>query len=666
MRPGPGRPEPLGVTPGEGGANVALFSAGAERVELCLFDPAGRETRLTLPDRTGPVWHGAVPGLAPGTPYGFRVHGPWAPEAGLRFNPAKLLLDPHARALTGRLAAPGEALGHAGTDDRVRDGRDSAPHVARAVVAALPPAIDPGERPRRDWRETVILEAHAKSLTRLMPGLGAEAGTFDALAAAPLLAHLRALGVTALELLPVQAWVDERRLTALGLSNHWGYNPVAFLVPEPRLCGPGGPAALRRAVQRLHAEGIEVILDICLNHSGEGDELGPTLAFRGLDNAAYYRLAPDPRFYDNPTGCGNALDLQRPAMLRLALDALRFWAERVGVDGFRFDLGTSLGRGPDGFDAEAPFLQALMQDPVLRDLKLIAEPWDIGPGGYRLGAFPAVFAEWNDRFRDSARRFWRGDPAAPALASGLLGSAEVFDRAGRPATASVNFVTAHDGFTLADLTRYRQRRNEANGEGNRDGHGENWSDDFGAEGPDPALVAPRARRMRSLLATLLLAQGVPMLRAGDEIGQSQGGNNNAYAQDNAVSWIDWADADRDLLAFAGAAVAFRARHPALRQRGFLHGAARPADGSPDAEWRAASGGPPAWDDPGLAFLGLVVRDRAGGDAVFLALNAGAETAVVLPDPPPGHRWRRALDTGPAEGLLIAAGSLVAFEPEPAP
>jgi glycogen operon protein len=677
MRLGEGRPEPLGVTPGPGGANVAVRSQHGTAVDLCLFGACGRETRHRLPARTGAVWHGFVPDLAPGRVYGFRVHGPWDPAAGHRFNPAKLLLDPYARALTGPLVAPEAALGHdPGADDLAIGGTDSAPHVAKAVVAADPPPVDPAERPRVPWADTVICEAHVKGLTHLWPGLpDAVRGRFEALGEGPVIDHLRALGITTLELLPVQAFVDERRLTRLGLVNYWGYNPVAFLVPEPRYLGPRGPAGLRDAIRRLHAAGIEVILDICLNHTGEGDELGPTLCFRGLDNAAYYALAEDGRHYRNETGCGNRLDFGSPPVLRLALDALRWWVERMGADGFRFDLAPALLRGPGGVAPGSPFLAALLQDPVLREVKLIAEPWDAGPDGYRTGGFPAPFAEWNDRFRDGVRRFWRGDPgAAGAMGDALLGSARLFDRGGRRPWSSVNHITSHDGFTLADLASYREKHNEANGEDNRDGHGENLSDNCGVEGPtaDPAIRARRALRMRSLMATLFLAQGTPMLRAGDEIGQSQQGNNNAYAQDNRTSWIDRTSGDADLLNFTARLAAFRREHSALRQTGFLHGAARPEDGLPDAEWQGFDGGPVAWEDPDLARFCLILRGTgpaAGRDTLLLAFNAGGRAELRLPALPAGWNWRRAVDTAdpamaasPATGgsEAIAAGSLAVF------
>ncbi|HEU0222743.1 MAG TPA: glycogen debranching protein GlgX [Paracoccaceae bacterium] len=672
MRVREGRPEPLGASFVAGGANVAIFSAHAEAIDLCLYDAGGREERVRLPARTGPVWHGHVAGLKEGQLYGLRAHGPWAPEAGQRFNPAKLLLDPYARGWSGGFAEGDAALGQAaGGDDLSISTEDSAGAVPKCVMLRDPPRVSPAERPRVPWADTVVYEAHVKGLTRLWPGLPeGVVGTFDALGAAPVIAHLKSLGVTTLELLPVQAHVDERRLGRLGLTNYWGYSPLGFFVPEPRYLGPGGVAGFREAVRRLHEAGIEVILDVVLNHTGEEDELGPTLSFRGFDNGSYYRLREGGRYYDNPTGCGNVLDLTQPFVLRLAMDSLRWWAERMGVDGFRFDLAVSLARRADGFDPAAPFLAALLQDPVLREVKLIAEPWDVGPGGYRLGGFPAPMAEWNDRFRDHARRFWRGEKVAHELADALLGSARIFDRGGRRPWSSVNLVTAHDGFTLADLVSFRQRRNEANGEGNRDGHGENYSDNCGVEGPtsDHVVRERRARRMRNLAATLFLAQGVPMLRGGDEIGQSQGGNNNAYCQDNEVSWIDWGGGDAGFLAFVQNVAAFRRAHPCLRQARFLHGERRAGDGFPNVEWRAPDGRAVEWENGGPSALGLVLRE--GGDWVFLVLNAGGEMELVLPEAPAGRYWRLAIDAARPEappedcgqGAWPMAGhSVMAFE-----
>lgn len=684
----PGLPHPLGLTLTDAGANLALPSAHAARIDWCLFDAQGRETaRLPLPERTGDIHHGFLPGMKDGDAYGLRVHGPWDPDAGHRFNPAKLLLDPWARALTApvrwspalRTRAP----------DGGPDPADSGAAMPKCLARRDPPPIDPAERPNVPWDRTVIYEAHVKSLTMLHPEVPEPLrGTYDALGHPAVIAHLQALGVTALELMPVTAFMDEPRLTAMGLVNHWGYNPYGFLIPEHRFHGPSGADGLRQAVRRLHEAGIEVILDFVPNHTAELDDSGPVLHLRGLDDAGFHLHAPgEPRGYVNHSGCGNTVDLGNPGAQRLMLDALRWWAQVIGADGFRFDLGAVMGRaGGRAFDPEAAFLHALRQDPVLGGLKLIAEPWDIGPGGYVAGQFPAPFAEWNDGLRDAARRAWRGDRrGAHDLAGALLGSAQRFDRNGRRPWSSINFVASHDGFTLADQTMFATRRNIANGEGNRDGHAGEVSDAMGPEGPsrDPAVTAARDRRRRALLATQFVAQGVPMLRMGDEVAHSQGGNNNAYCQDNPVSWIDWAAGDADLLAFARACGRLRARLPVLRQPRFLHGALR-ADGRFDAEWLGADGGPPAWEDDRLPAKLLLLRGSAEAPEgtedpapVLLALNFGAApVALALPEAGPGLRWRMALDTTTPRGDpdpdrapgVLPPGALLVWEgaPEDAP
>ncbi len=678
-----GAPERLGARWDGLGVNFAVFSEAAERLELCLFDDEGREVRrLDMPEVSGGVWHGYVPGLAPGQRYGYRAHGPYDPARGLRFNPNKLLLDPYARALSGQLVLDDAIFGYTCGDpagDLSFDPRDSAPFVPKSLVCA-PPMPAQTARPVIAWPDTLIYEAHVKGLTRQWQEVEAPLrGTYEALGHPAVVDHLVKLGVTAVELLPLQAFVDEPFLTRRGLSNYWGYNTIAFFAPEPRYCGPAGAEGLRQAIARLHEAGIEVLLDVVYNHTGEGNQFGPTLCFRGLDNAAYYRLQTRrPRAYLDYSGCGNTLDLAHPFVLRLAMDSLRHWVEAYGVDGFRFDLAPLLARESGDFDAGSAFLDALRQDPVLAGVKLIAEPWDLGPAGYRLGAFPPPFAEWNDRFRDDVRRFWRGDAqAAPDLAARLLGSAEIFDRAGRRPWAGVNLLTAHDGFTLADLVAYTQPRNEANGEDNRDGHKSNHSDNCGVEGPsdDPAVRERRARRRRNLLATLFLSQGTPMLLAGDEIGNAQGGNNNAYCQDNPLAWLDWPAADLALLAFVRRLAAFRRAHPVLRQGRFLHARAR-IDGRPDAVWQDLAGGTPRWDDPDLKSLALHVRLAAGtppyaesDDELLIAFNAeGAERSLTLPAPPEDRTWQRVLDTArpeaPAEpatpSVTVAAESLAVF------
>ncbi len=683
-----GAPGPLGVTWDGNGANVAVFSENATKIELCLFsDDGSRETeRLPLPEKTGPVWHGYLPGLAPGALYGLRAHGPYAPESGHRFNPNKLLLDPYARALSGRVTAGDTTLGYdseAVEADLSFSTRDSAPAMPKCVVTAPAPPVPAEERPNTPWSDTIVYEAHPKGLTQLWPELPAELrGSYDALTAAPVIEHLTSLGVTAVELLPVHALVDDRWLIEKGLSNYWGYNSIGFFTPEPRYFGPAGLAGFREMVRRLHAAGLEVILDVVYNHTAEGDQNGPTLSFRGLDNAAYYRLQQgQKRFYVNETGCGNTLNVAHPYVLRLVLDSLRWWVDAMGIDGFRFDLATTLGREAQGFDPAGGFLDALRQDPVLSRVKLIAEPWDVGPGGYRLGEFPPPFAEWNDAFRDGVRKFWRGDAhAAQNMAERLLGSAGTFDRDGRPTWSSLNFVACHDGFTLADVTAYNEKHNEANGEDNQDGHHENYSDNCGEEGetPETEIRLRRDQRRRNLLTTVFLAQGTPMLLAGDEIGASQQGNNNAYCQDNTISWIDWSAADHAFLGFIRKVIVFRKAHPCLRQSRFLHGAKRSQDGEQDVTWLGLDGSRVNWRDPGLAGFCVVLRESAeapayatDGDVVVLAFN-GSRKAVTthLPTPPEGRVWVRALDTAQPEAQKsvcrgtaqdIPAEAIVAFE-----
>ncbi len=590
---------------------MAIPAPGAERLFFCTFDGTRETRRHPLPQREGDVFHGVIPGIAPGTAYGLRAEGPG-------FDPDKLLLDPWARTLEGPLCLHPTAFG-AG---------DSGPHVTRAVVGAAVPAQAWTPLPARPL---VIYELHVKGFTALHPEIPPmQRGTFAGLAHPAAIAHLQRLGVSHVELLPVAAWVDERHLPPLGLTNYWGYNPVAFLAPDPRLA-PGGMAEVRAAVGALRAAGIGVILDVVFNHTGEGDALGPTLSLRGLGEPHWYRLG------HNESGCGNVLALDRPWPLRLVMDALRHWAEQAGVDGFRLDLATTLGRTPRGFDPDAPLLAAIRQDPVLRTRRIIAEPWDIGADGYQLGRFPAGWGEWNDRFRDDIRRFWRGDAGMLGpLATRLAGSADAFpDRV----VDSVNFITAHDGFTLADLVTYRQRHNLANGEEGRDGSGENHSWNHGTEGPDPALHARRQADIRALLATLLTARGTPMLAMGDEGGRSQGGNNNAYAQDNAISWLDWGRLDEGLVEFTAALIAARRAHPALHATAALTGAACPETGLPDVEWRHPEGHALRPEDWGSS-RALVAVLASGEDRVLLAVNGGdAARALSPPRPRWGFRWQ---------------------------
>ncbi|WP_149537325.1 glycogen debranching protein GlgX [Siccirubricoccus phaeus] len=630
-----GRPEPLGVTADALGVNVAVVAPAATAVFFCLFDRAGQEelARHRLPARSGEVWHGHIAGIGPGARYGLRAEGPWDPAHGRRFDPAKLLLDPWAR----RIDRP-----FAYHPDLGRFGAETAPLMPKAVVVARA-TPEPAPPPRRGPR--VIYELHARGFTRLHPEIPEDVrGTVAALGHPAAIAHLQRLGVTHVELMPLAAGIDERHLPPLGLRNYWNYNPVALLAPCPRLA-PGGMAEIRAAVAALREAGIGVILDMVLNHSGEGDVAGPTLSLRGLADAEFHRLLPDGA-YGNDTGCGNTMALDRPWPLRLAMDAMRHWVAETGIEGIRLDLGVTLGRRQEGFDPAAPLLSAMRQEPLLRDRLVIAEPWDIGPGGYRLGEFPAGWGEWNDRFRDAVRRFWRGDAGmAGEIATRLAGSADLF-RSGRRVADSVNYITAHDGFTLADLVSYVHRHNAANGEDNRDGHPGNHSWNHGVEGPtdDPAIQARRLADQRALLATLLAARGTPLLGMGDEAGRSQHGNNNAYAQDNATSWFDWAGMDQGLCDFAARLVRARLDHPALTAGTALTGQAVDASFIPDVAWRHLDGRPKQSEDWGRT-RAVVAVFYAAGDRVAVAVHGAEEAAeLVLPPPRPGQGWRLLADS----------------------
>lgn len=665
-----GSPEPLGVTADARGVNVAVFSAHAERIEFCLFDASGEAeiARIALPGRTGDVFHGHIDGVPAGARYGLRAAGPWAPQEGHRFNPYKLLVDPYASRLDRpfRLDA---TMFDARASGALRDETDSAPAVPKAIVTpaiGTPPADGPA-RPAFRWDAEVFYELHVRGFTMRHEAIPlAMRGTFAALAAPAALDHLVRLGVTTVELMPAMAWIDERHLPPLGLTNYWGYNPVAFGVPDPRLA-PGGFEEVARAIAALHGAGIKVVLDVVLNHTGESDAFGPTLSLRGLDNATYYRHAKDdPSRLINDAGTGNTLALERAPVLRLGMDMLRRWAA-CGLDGFRFDLAATLARRVDGFDPEAPFIAGLQQDPLLRDLALIAEPWDIGPGGYQVGQFPPAWGEWNDRFRDTVRHFWRGDAGvAGELATRLAGSADIFAARRRPLSRGINFVTAHDGFTLADLVSFAAKHNEANGEHNRDGTDNNASWNHGVEGwtDDAAIQAARGADMRALLATLLIARGTPMLTMGDECGRSQAGNNNAYAQDNELTWLDWSKVDEDLAAFTARLVKLRLAHRALRLEAPLTG--RPIDesGIPDVDWRSPEGGTVPWNDGNNRALVAVFYAPASGDEVAdrvaVALNASAEARRLdLPAPREGFAWRVAADTARPDGAALADASEVA-------
>ncbi len=621
----PGHPYPRGATWDGEGVNFSLFCANADRVELCLFDPAGRHEvqRIELRERTDEVWHCYLPEARPGLLYGYRVHGPYRPERGQRFNPNKLLIEPYAKRLEGALlwsdAHFGYRVGHPKADLSF-DKRDSAAGTPKCRV--VDPAFTWGDDrpPRVPWHDTVIYEAHVRGLTRRHPQVPPQLrGTYAGLATAPMIEHFQRLGITALELMPVHAFVDDRTLLEKGLRNYWGYNTIGFFAPERRYSATGQTSEFKTMVKTLHSAGIEVILDVVYNHTAEGNELGPTLSLRGIDNAAYYRLSPEsPRYYMDFTGTGNTLNLQHPRVLQLIMDSLRYWVQEMHVDGFRFDLASALARELYDVDRLGSFFDTIGQDPVLSQVKLIAEPWDIGSGGYQVGNFPPGWNEWNDKYRDSVRAYWKGDEGQIGeFARRCTGSADLYEASGRKPHASINFVTAHDGFTLADLVSYNDKHNEANGEDNRDGTSHNRSWNCGAEGPtdDAAVLALRSRQKRNLMATLLLSQGVPMVLGGDELGRTQGGNNNAYCQDNELSWIDWEldAAGEAFLEFTRRLIALRRRHPVFSRRRFLQGDSATGDGLREIIWLSPDGREMTGTDWGVAFarcLGLYLAGAA--------------------------------------------------------
>jgi glycogen operon protein len=645
-----GSPHPLGATSDGLGINFAVFSAHAERIDLCLFDPSGRReiARLALPEFTDEIWHGYLPNARAGLLYGYRAHGPYQPQAGHRFNPHKLLLDPYARRISGTLRWSDALFGHRLNSQRADlsfDRRDSAAGMLKAVVADDGFNWGDDRPPNVPWSETIIYEAHVRGLTMLRDDIRPnERGTFAALADERVIDHLRRLGVTAVELMPIHAFVQDRFLLQKGLRNYWGYNTIGFFAIEPRYLSDGSINEMRVAVRRLHAAGIEIILDVVYNHTAEGSEMGPTLSFRGLDNASYYRLVNDnPRHSVNDTGTGNTLNLSHPRVLQMVMDSLRYWVTAFHVDGFRFDLGVTLGRESYGFDPGAGFFDALRQDPVLTRVKLISEPWDIGPGGYQLGNHPPGFAQWNDRFRNGVRKFWRGDAGQrPDFAARLAGSGDIFDRQARRPWESINYVASHDGFTLADLVSYSQRHNEANQE---DGGGEGYSYNWGAEGPteDQQIIETRERVQRSMLTTLFFSLGTPMLLGGDEFARTQRGNDNAYSQDNEISWLDWKQASspqgQALTAFVTRLIALRRAYPVLRSRRFLHGRTEPAPGIKDIAWfdeRGESVSPDAWNNPEQRVLTVRRAEETQGGAVdilTLCLNPSNEDRRFLLPPP---------------------------------
>ena len=668
----PGRPYPLGATFDGSGVNFAVFSAHASQIDLCLFDSQGRRElqRLPLPECTDEIWHGYLPGAVPGQVYGYRAHGPYDPRRGHRFNPHKLLIDPYARHLIGELrwsdAVFGYRVSHAKTDLSM-DRRDSAALVPKCVVSSDIFDWGRGGRPDTPWEETIIYEGHVKGLSMMRDDLPeSQRGTCAALTDPRFLEHLNHIGVTTIELLPVHAFLQDHFLVERGLRNYWGYNTLAYFAPEPGYLPGGDPNSLRKTIRELQANGFEVILDVVYNHTAEGNELGPTLSWRGLDNASYYRLLPgEERYYINDTGCGNTVNLSHPRVLQMVMDSLRYWAQSYRVDGFRFDLGVTLGREGTGYDPGSGFFDAILQDPVLSRLKLISEPWDIGPDGYHLGNHPPSFAEWNDRFRDTVRRFWRGEPGMrPELATRMAGSPDFFDRRFRRPWASINYLASHDGFTGYDVVCYDEKHNEANGDGNSDGHSENFSRNWGHEGPsrDRAVNTRRERVLRSMLATVFLANGTPMLLAGDEMGNSQQGNNNAYCQDNELSWLDWRHLDmatgRELASFVGHIASLRRAHPSLRMGRFLDNNAEVAPGIRRLQWYDLDGSvmsDAAWEFGEGRVLGLrrAYVDENGRVEISLVLVNGSDGDIDFRLPESPCPWQRVLDTTHPRAAAVA-------------
>ena len=691
MESWPGQPYPLGATFDGSGTNFALFSEVAEKVELCLFDAAGEETRVELTEVDAYVWHCYLPSVQPGQRYGYRVHGPWEPEKGLRCNPNKLLLDPYAKATTGEIDWDQALFSYNFGHEDSRNDDDSAPHMTHGVV--INPFFDweGDRRPHRPYNESVIYEAHVKGLTQLHPEVPEEMrGTYAGLAHPAIVDHLTKLGITAIELMPVHQFVQDSVLLDKGLRNYWGYNTLGFFAPhEDYSVAAREEQALGQQVQEfkslvkaMHAADIEVILDVVYNHTAEGNHLGPTLSFKGIDNAAYYRLVEDDlRYYMDYTGTGNSLNVRHPHSLQLIMDSLRYWVTEMHVDGFRFDLASTLAREFYDVDRLSTFFELVQQDPVVSQVKLIAEPWDIGPGGYQVGGFPPQWTEWNGKYRDTVRDFWRGEPSLGEFASRLAGSADLYEHTGRRPVASINFITAHDGFTLRDLVSYDEKHNEANGEDNNDGESHNRSWNHGVEGPtdDPEILGARARAQRNFIATLLLSQGVPMLLHGDELGRTQQGNNNTYAQDSEISWVHWDDVDQPLVEFTAAVARLRREHPTFHRKRFFTGdAVRVADGGDgdrlnDIVWLHLDGRPMEdadWNG-GAQALGMYLNghgiasvDARGrtivDDHFLLYFNADGEAVVTLPNEEYADAWEVVIDTGGSAddtGILPAGGKL---------
>ena len=688
----PGKAYPLGATYDGSGTNFAVFSEAAEKVELCLFAADGTESRVTLPEVDGFVWHGFIPNIEPGQRYGYRVYGPYDPAAGQRCNPNKLLLDPYAKAIDGTFEWNQSLFGYNFGDPDRRNDDDSAPSVAKSVV--INPFFDWGvdRPPGHEYADTVIYEAHVKGLTQTHPDIPEQIrGTYGAAAHPVIIEHLKSLGVNAIELMPVHHFANDSTLIDKGLSNYWGYNTIGFLAPDPKYSSsstPGGQVQEFKAMVRaLHEADIEVILDVVYNHTAEGNHLGPTLSMRGIDNAAYYRLVDDDkRYYMDYTGTGNSLNVGHPHTLQLIMDSLRYWVTEMHVDGFRFDLASTLAREFYDVDKLSSFFELVQQDPTVSQVKLIAEPWDVGPGGYQVGNFPPQWTEWNGKYRDTVRDYWRGEPATlDEFAYRLTGSADLYERTARRPVASINFVTAHDGFTLRDLVSYNEKHNDANEEDNRDGESHNRSWNCGVEGPtdDPEIDALRAQQQRNFLVTLLLSQGVPMISHGDELGRTQQGNNNVYCQDNELSWIDWAQADTELTEFTRSVSALRAAHPVFRRRRFFSGRPvrqRGSDGLPDIAWFAPDGSEMGDDDwetgfaksvavylNGQGIPDLDVRgQRVTDDSFVLCFNAHHEPIeFTLPPKEFGPAWAPVIytaDTATAEEAKpVTAGATVAVD-----
>jgi len=665
-----GNPYPLGATWDGSGVNFAIFSENAEAVDLCIFDADGVEQRVRVTEQTDLVWHCYLPDMRPGQRYGYRVHGPYDPQRGHRFNPAKLLIDPYAKRIDGAVKWDDSLFGYeigADVEDLEPDERDSAAFAPKSVVINQAFVWGDDAPPRTPFDRTLIYEVHVKGFTQLHPDVPDELrGTYAGLVSAPAIDYLTNLGITAVELLPVHQHVNDRHLMERGLSNYWGYNTIGFFAPDVRYSATGEPVSeFKTMVKRLHDAGIEVILDVVYNHTGEGNHLGPTISFRGVDNAAYYRLSPDDlRYYVDYTGTGNTLDATSPKVLQLIMDSLRYWVTEMHVDGFRFDLASALAREMYDVDKLGSFFDIIHQDPVISQVKLIAEPWDVGPGGYQVGNFPVGWAEWNGKYRDSVRRFWKGIGGQTAeLAYRLSGSSDLYASSGRQPHASVNFVTAHDGYTLNDLVSYDRKHNEANGEDNRDGDNNNESMNFGAEGEtdEEAIIEIRERQKRNFLATLLLSQGVPMLLGGDEMGRTQGGNNNGYAQDNEISWFSWdlKRRDRQLLAFTRSLIRLFSLHPVLRRRRFFQGRQIRGSRVKDLTWYAPDGAEMTdqqWRAPGVKTLGVQFAgdaidergprgERIVDDTLLIILNADDRpVAFTLPNHESAKRWELVFDT----------------------